>query len=1185
MKKLYILLLTIISLNSFAQKDKDYSRYYNSWRLGLNIGAAWQTADYRSRAGIAGGLTLEKGFAENATNFFSFAIRGRYLAANTYGMDYNRNYGVSNNPAYNGTYDPKVNFLDSVTAGRQYVYDNYKTTLYEGSLELQVSFNRLRERTHVILNLWGGVGITSYRAKSDLLDGNGKQYDFSKVDSSGNRSSVLSSYNSLIDKKYESYAYGSRNGNLITFSPSAGIGLGYQFSPGFSLLLEYKVTFPQGSNADLLDGKLSRNSDAIAGSNDYYHYAGINFLFTLRGKKKTTTPKDETVYTNTVVPVEPVVPVQSVTPTASVAPQNTVATTVPVTEPAPVISYITPPVNGQVVAGQQYKIAAQILNVSNANQIQLRFNGTGYNNFLFNPQTHILEFNTALNVGSNSIQIMASNGGGTDSRSSSVVYELPRATGNPPTLTIINPVSCPANSEVKTMNMMINATNVPAKNNIVVKINHVNTLNFYFNASLGKVTIPLNLLDGNNSVEIVANNAFGTTSKDCYINYSAPKQAEPLPMVSYVNPAQPGLVSALPAYTVTAQVLNVSGQNAISVYYNGLSTPFTYNAANKQVSFAVNLNMGSNAVSITANNSSGEDTKTTTIVYQKTRVANTTGLPPVVNLVNPATTLNSTTNSSYSFKLGILNVSSKNDISVVFNGVPVSVFSYDPVSKEIDLASNLIIGNNTLVVKASNTYGTDSRTIQVNYQLPQVIKNPPVVTITKPAGSPANTNVPNYTFMATVSNVPGNGGLVVKFNGLAVTGYSYNGAQLSYNAVLVQGNNTFEVSATNADGSDSKNVIVNFKPKTVPVPPVVNYINPSSQLNATDNLLYNFKLSVLNVASSSDIEVLFNGAVQTNFTFNSATKELDFQSNLIVGNNTLIVKGTNVFGSDSKQVDVTYTPHAEIKHPPLVTFISPASMVNVQDANYHFEASVTNVPTAGGLVVTFNGNVVSNYTYDGASFGYDASLNTGTNALQITATNSDGSNSKTAIVNYRQKTIAVKPVPVVTIVQPVGTPTVTTASYDFQFTVTNTVQNQLQVSLNGTAVTSYTFASGQGGFTSTLTPGNNVLAVKAVTPAGSDTKTETVFYYNRQGAASENNAKFYVICHHDADPNVAPQTINIPYNEWPEHQAHGDTMDACPSTQNIQVTPRHIPTEHKANEGQQPDTLKAAPTNTPRRPR
>ena len=386
MKRIYFLIALLVSLIGISQKD--YTRYYNSWRLGLNLGGAWQTADYRSCWGMAGGITLEKGFHENATNIFSFAIRGRYLGANTYGMDYNRNYDVKSNDAYNGKYDPKVNYVDSVSIAKQFVYDNYKMQLGEGSLELQVTFNRLRERTHVLFNLWGGIGFTAYQTKSDLLDGAGKKYDFSLVDSSGNKTKTLNSYNTLIDKKYESYAYGSKAGKLYTFSPSLGVGLGYQFSPGFSMLWEYKITLPQGTNADLLDGKLGVNGDFF-GSNDYYHYTGLNFLFTLRGKKKTTKPKDETVYTSTVVPTQTVV-----APTNSVIapPTNTVVTNTPptVTTPKPIISFITPPFNGHVVTLASYKISAQILNITSASQIQFKFNGVAYSNFNYNTQTHIL---------------------------------------------------------------------------------------------------------------------------------------------------------------------------------------------------------------------------------------------------------------------------------------------------------------------------------------------------------------------------------------------------------------------------------------------------------------------------------------------------------------------------------------------------------------------------------------------------------------------------------------------------------------------------------------------------------------------------------------------------------------------------------------------------------------------------
>jgi hypothetical protein len=1014
MKKLYFLIIILFSLQTFSQKD--YSRYYNSWRLGLNLGGAWQTADYRSCWGMAGGITLEKGFHENSTNIFSFAIRGRYLGANTYGMDFNRNYDIKTNDAYNGKYDPAVNFVDTISVARQYVYDNYKMKLGEGSLELQLSFNRLRERTRVLLNLWGGVGITSFRTKSDLLDGNGMMYDFSVVDSTGSRTKALNTYNGLIDKKYESYAYGSKNGNLITFSPSAGIGLGYQFSPGFSMLWEYKVTFPQGLNADLLDGKIGTNNDAIAGSNDYYHYTGLNLVFTLRGKKKAVS-SNQTTYTNTVAPTNTVSAVTTnttpitntvVATTPTVVNTNTVVPTPTVSLPKPVITFITPPVSGHIVNNQQYKISAQILNVTNANQIQFKFNGVSYFNFTFNAQSHILEYNSTLNTGNNNVQIIATNAAGSDNKSTTVVYELPKPTGTPP-------------------------------------------------------------------------------------------------VVTYINPVQPGTIVSSPSYIVNAQVLNVGNQSGISIYVNGMTSPFVFNNATKQVTFTVNLNPGKNTISITGNNPVGEDTKVTDITYQE----------------------------------------------------------------------------------------------------PQIVKNPPVVTITNPGTTPVNSAVANYVFKANVTNITTKTQLVVKLNGNIINNYSFNNPGILFPATLVSGNNVFEVTATNNDGSDTKSVIVNYRPKIVAQPPVVSLINPAFEINASDDAFYNFKLSVLHVSGKANIELLFNGTPQTNFTYDAVLKEVFFQTNLVVGDNTVSVKGTNLDGVDSKTIHVNYTPHADLKLPPVITFINPsASPFNSQNLNYVFNATIGNMPNTNGLVVKYNNVVISNYTYDGFNLSYTSVLNAGSNTLEISATNTDGNDLQSATVNFRPKAVA-KP-PVVSIIQPVGTPTVSTRIYNFQFKALNVLQNQIEVNVNGQSVTQFNFSNFTGSFNDTLKRGSNTIVVKATNQDGTASKSETVFLLedlttptnpvnpidtsSNSTTIPTSGEKTTVICHGVTDSLATPQTMTVPLTALFSHLGHGDTQGACPvkKANGIKVTPRintgTQPNETKATEPKQ-DTLKKQPFNTPRSPR
>lgn len=1131
MKKLYFLITFLIALTTFSQKD--YSRYYNSWRLGLNLGGAWQTADYRSCWGMAGGITLEKGFHENSTNIFSFAIRGRYLGANTYGMDYNRNYDINSNDAYNGKYNPSVNYIDSVNIARQYVYDNYKMKLDEGSLELQVTFNRLRERKHVLLNLWGGIGFTSFQTKSDLLDGEGKMYDFSLVDSTGNKTKTINSYNALIDKKYESFAYGSKGGKLFTFSPSLGIGLGYQFSPGFSMLWEYKVTFPQGTSADLLDGKIGSNKDFMGGSNDYYHYTGLNLVFTLRGKHKQTktTTNDETVYTNTVVapptnsitpPTNTVVTVAPTSPpvTSPVIPPTQTTQTIAVTtptvhsqpvtpiEPKPIITFITPPVNGHVVNTQTYKISAQILNVTNANQIQFKFVGYGYSNFTFNAQTHILEYNATLNNGSNSVQITATNASGQDIKYTTVVFEQPKVYVNPP-------------------------------------------------------------------------------------------------IVSFINPPQTGLVVSTKTYVVKAQVLNVSAQSQISVNYNGSPVPFTYNATSKQVSFTSNLNLGSNTITVTASNDGGQDSKTSDVVY---RVVKVSGVPPIVNLVSPSTVLNATDNLLYSFKLSVLNVNAKADIEVLFNGIPQSNFMYDPNTKEVFFQSNLSIGTNTLIVKGTNQFGSDFKQLTVEYTPHVDIKTPPIVTITDPVSTVTTSN-PNYTFKAKITNMPTANGLVVKFNGTPVTNYMYDGFNLTYNSNLISGNNMFEVTATNNDGTDTKNASVNYKIKVVPVYPIVNLINPATIINSTDNQLYSFKLSVLNVNTKSDIQVLYNGVSQSNFTYDVNTKEVFFQTNLSVGTNTLFVKGTNQFGSDSKQLTVEYTPHTEIKTPPVISIVTPANATGSSPStNYNYVATISNIENSSGISAKYNGVSISNFTFDGFNFNYSSVLNPGANTLEITASNHDGKDVKTAVVTYKPK---IPRPPVVTILQPTGYPGVSSAPYNFSFSVTNVIKNQIQVTLNGNAITQFNFVNTIGSFTANLISGDNTLIVHATNADGTDSKTEALLYKGQVSPADTSSSQTTtttpthtttnsgtsssalgnpseVICHKSA--TEAPVTITIPANLLSFHLSHGDSKGECPAAANpILVSPPKtsnnvLPLEGKSNETKIDTTTKKSAI-TPQRPR
>ena len=398
-------------------------------------------------------------------------------------------------------------------------------------------------------------------------------------------------------------------------------------------------------------------------------------------------------------------------------------------------------------------------------------------------------------------------------------------------------------------------------------------------------------------------------------------------------------------------------------------------------------------------------------------------------------------------------------------------------------------------------------------------------------------------------------GLVVKFNGLVLSNVAYNDLNLTYNATLNVGTNVLEIKATNSDGSDLATAVVNYTPKANPTPPVVSLVNPAFAMNATDNLLYNFGLTVLNINTKNDIEVTFNGNVQTNFTFDNATKMVNFSSNLEVGNNTLVVKGTNQYGVDFKTVNVTYTPHADIKLPPSITFINPAVSPGLSvNSNYTYKATIGNMPSNSGLTIMFNGNVVSSNNYDGFNLNFNTALNSGLNTLDISAVNNDGNDTKQATVNYKPRVIAHPPI--VTITSPINNPTASQTPYLFSFSATNVSQNQVVITLNGSTISSFSFVGNIGSFSNNLFGGQNTLIVTATNVDGTDSKTELVYYKgvaatdtttggNGSSFNGANSQKKMLICHTQPGSNQPAQSIYILLTDWPAHQAHGDKKGTC----------------------------------------
>ena len=373
MKKIYIVLLLLVSQQLLSQQ---VSSGIGRWKLGLNVGATWQTADVSTKLFDLGyGATLEYALYERRSSFFGFSLRGQFLQGKTTGYDYLSNDGTISNNAINGTLDTSFNYSFNP------LYINNRTSLNEFSLEAMLKWNSLYQNHGILFYLYIGGGFTSYKVETDQLDANGGLYDYSLINNN-NGSNTVKEITSLQDGVFET-ELNHPDYNTLVFTPAVGVGLGFRITPGVDFALEHKVSLPQ---TDLFDGQIHDSGDPSF-IQDIYHYTSLGIIFSLVGHTEPET------YTPQVEPTEP-------------------TTIVPVinTPIKPIITINNPTTNTFNTPNCKVQIIAKIENVTEQKDITFYHNGTKVPSYkyFFSPTT--FKSTIELKEGSNTFKIVARNG-------------------------------------------------------------------------------------------------------------------------------------------------------------------------------------------------------------------------------------------------------------------------------------------------------------------------------------------------------------------------------------------------------------------------------------------------------------------------------------------------------------------------------------------------------------------------------------------------------------------------------------------------------------------------------------------------------------------------------------------------------------------------------------------------------
>ncbi len=673
-------------------------------------------------------------------------------------------------------------------------------------------------------------------------------------------------------------------------------------------------------------------------------------------------------------------------------------------------------------------------------------------------------------------------------------YDDQTNAGNqPPVVTFTNPSVSGTNVSQPNFTIRADVKYVDARENITFKQNGIYNANFTYNATTDKLESNVVLNPGQNVFEITGTNIYGSDQKTTIVIYNRETQTPPI--VTFTNPAASPHTTTTQTFNLMATVLNVQQASQITMTVNGQAFPnFSFNPSNSGVTATLNLNLGTNIVTVTGTNAAGTDSETTTIIYRP----GNTEQPPVVYFVDPSTSPYTAATSTFLINADVLNVAGSQNITFKQNGSINQNFTFNASTHDFQSSVVLNPGQNVFEIIGTNTAGTAQATTIIIYE--RKAPQPPIVTITNPSVNPYTTENNVFVLNSTVLNVTAASQIQVTLNGQNLPNFTYVNATNAVSAYLnlIEGTNTVTVRGTNNDGTDIKQTTIIYRKPVMQQPPVVTFTAPSSDPYTTDAATYNVSASVLNVAASSGINVNINGVNISGFNFNPATTSLTFPVNLIEGANVIVITGTNAVGSDTKSHTIIYRkPQTVI--PPIVTFQDPISNPQIVfNQSYNVRARVQYVNSAQNILLKINGIASTNFVYSNSSeiMTFTTSLVVGANIIEITGTNSAGQDVATTTIVFRLPDPMLPPT--VTITNPANNPSISSVpTAPITATVLNVEGPQnIQVLLNGAVYNgfSYNTASKQLTFTMSLNEGSNNLQITATNNAGQATDARVINY-------------------------------------------------------------------------------------------
>jgi len=640
---------------------------------------------------------------------------------------------------------------------------------------------------------------------------------------------------------------------------------------------------------------------------------------------------------------------------------------------SPEISTINPGGFTYTTLNASFNFSAAVSNIQNMQQLQLMVNGMPVN-FNFDLGTHEISANVNLNVGGNSIVLIATNDCGMLKKS----WQITRQECHEPNFSLsTSPQNISAPIPNETLNISGTISDVQTSD-ITVELNGSN-VNFVYNQTNESFNTSINLIEGVNNITISATNNCGTNSELINVTYE-PIVVQTPPTVEIVTPSNNPFTTANANENIVANTTNISTSNQINVTVNNANVNFNFDASTETISFNQSLVSGNNQVEIQVSNNDGNASDQTTIIYNEPVVVQ----PPVVTFFTPSSSPETVPEASFTFSGEVTNLTSENQLQLVVNGQPFS--GQNTTLQNGNLQFNFAVPVNAtnssynVTATGTNSAGTDQAIASIVLEVPDVDDENCIPSVGATFSGDHHSVVATSTMNLSNVVLKYSDQQTQKFENLTGNSITLSGTG-AHNGKCIIG--VWIKSGCNQSGDGPgygewvPNTGYNNECEVTPCdPPVLNLISN----NDVTNPQYTLQVFVDNV-TSNQVSITHNGSV-VNCSYTG--------SNQIFTCNVTLISGTNTFqvvADGCETVTQNYTVNYSVPCDPITFNRTFPAQQNETVSDDIIDLTLTS-QNHTSVNVTVNGNAYNNFNVSGNQITINnVSLNEGSNSIIVSLIN------------------------------------------------------------------------------------------------------------------------------------------------------------------------------------------------------